>query len=247
MQPLGDGRNSDSPAQSLGAGDVAAVVCTINSISGIRDFLISLRQSGVKEIVVLDASSTDGTKDVALELADWAVGDPGTGLVRARNTGIEKTNRLLILNSESDNVMLSGELQKLIDYLVVNDFHGVSAQTVIKRDDWISRGVNTWRQGRFPAGEVSIIGTPTPFFSVISCALTPTTQLACSQMTQSCVSAGAQNLRRGLGLATQSRTGVTKPVGMKSKSVAACTGGLVRKATRMGARAAELFHKACNH
>jgi glycosyltransferase involved in cell wall biosynthesis len=54
----------------LGAGDIAAVVCTMNSISGIREFLISLRQSGVKEIVVVDASSTDGTKEVALELAD---------------------------------------------------------------------------------------------------------------------------------------------------------------------------------
>jgi hypothetical protein len=69
-QPLRDRPNSDSPAQSLGAGDIAAVVCTMNSISGIRESLISLRQSGVKEIVVVDASSTDGTKEVALELAD---------------------------------------------------------------------------------------------------------------------------------------------------------------------------------
>ena len=67
----------------------------------------------------------------------------------------------------SDNVMPCGELQKVIDYVVVNDFHGVSAQTVIQEDDWISRGLNTWRQGRFPAGEVSIIGTPTLFLGDI--------------------------------------------------------------------------------
>ena len=69
-QPLGDRPNSDKPAKSLGASDVAAVVCTMNSISGIRECLTSLRRSGVEEIVVVDASSTDGTKEVALELAD---------------------------------------------------------------------------------------------------------------------------------------------------------------------------------
>jgi len=162
-QPLGDRPNSDNPAKSLGASDVAAVVCTMNSISGIRECLTSLRRSGVEEIVVVDASSTDGTEEVARELADWVVSDPGTGLGRARNTGIEKTTKPLILNMGSDNVMPDGELQKMIDYLVVNNFHGVSAQTVIAGDDWISSGLNTWRQGRFPEGEVSIIGTPTLF------------------------------------------------------------------------------------
>jgi glycosyltransferase involved in cell wall biosynthesis len=162
-QPLGDRPDSSQVAQSLGASDVSAVVCSMNSISGIRECLTSLRQSGVEEIIVVDASSTDGTKEVALELADLVVNDPGTGLGRARNAGVEKTTKPLILNMGSDNVMPDGELQKMIDYLVMNNFHGVSAQTVLKGDDWISSGLNTWRQGRFPEGEVSIIGTPTLF------------------------------------------------------------------------------------
>ena len=162
-QPLGDRPGCSQVAQSLGASDVSAVVCSMNSISGIRECLTSLRQSGVEEIIVVDASSTDGTKEVALELADLVVSDPGTGLGRARNAGIERTTKPLILNMGSDNVMPDGELQKMIDYLVVNDFHGVSAQTVIEGDDWISSGLNTWRQGRFPEGEVSVIGTPTLF------------------------------------------------------------------------------------
>ena len=162
-QPLGDRPDSGEATQLLAAGDVAAVVCTMNSISGIRECLTSLRRSGVEEIVVVDASSTDGTREVALELADLVVSDSGTGLGRARNAGIERTTKPLILNMGSDNVMPDGELQKMIDYLVVNDFHGVSAQTVIEGDDWISSGLNTWRQGRFPEGEVSVIGTPTLF------------------------------------------------------------------------------------
>jgi glycosyltransferase involved in cell wall biosynthesis len=162
-QPLGDRPSSGKATQLLAAGDVAAVVCAMNSISGIRECLTSLRQSGVEEIIVVDASSTDGTREVALELADLVVSDPGTGLGRARNIGIEKTTKPLILNMGSDNVMPDGELQKMIDYLIANGFHGVSAQTTIEGQDWISSGLNTWRQGRFPEGEVSVIGTPTLF------------------------------------------------------------------------------------
>ena len=143
--------------------DVSAVVCTMNSIAGISECLRSLRESGIEEIIVVDASSTDGTREVARELADLVLTDPGSGLGRARNVGIEKTTKPLILNMGSDNVMPAGEVQKMIDYLVSHDYQGVSAQTVIEGDDWISSGLNTWRQGRFPEGEVSIIGTPTLF------------------------------------------------------------------------------------
>jgi glycosyltransferase involved in cell wall biosynthesis len=135
----------------------------MNSIAAIRECLTSLRASGVKEIVVVDASSTDGTREVAQELADVVVTDPGTGLGRARNTGIEHTTRPLILNMGSDNVMPAGELQKMIDYLTRNDFQGVSAQTAIDGSDWISSGLNGWRTGRFGEGEVAVIGTPTLF------------------------------------------------------------------------------------
>ncbi len=143
--------------------DVAAVVCTMNSISGIEACLRSLRESGIEEIIVVDASSTDGTHQVANELADLVLTDPGSGLGRARNVGIEKTTKPLILNMGSDNVMPTGELQKMIGYLIDHDFQGVSAQTVIEGDDWISSGLNVWRQGRFPEGQVAVIGTPTLF------------------------------------------------------------------------------------
>jgi len=143
--------------------DVSVVVCTKNSISGIQSCLKSLRESGVGQLIVVDAHSTDGTREIAGELADLVLTDPGTGLGNARNVGIKETTGSLILNMGSDNVLPAGELEKMIRYLQIGNFHGVAAQTQIVGDDFCSRGLNAWRAGRFGEGERTVIGTPTLF------------------------------------------------------------------------------------
>ena len=135
----------------------------MNSISGIERCLQSLRDCGVGEIIVVDADSTDGTREVAERLADLVLTDPGTGLGNARNVGIARSTKPLVLNMGSDNVMPSGELQRMIDALAAFDVQGVSAQTVIEGDDYLSRGLNAWRKGRFIPGPAAVIGTPTLF------------------------------------------------------------------------------------
>jgi len=135
----------------------------LNSISGIRRCLTSLREAGVGEIVVVDASSTDGTREIAAKLADRICNDPGTGLGNARNLGIASTLSPLILNMGSDNVMPVGQLQVMIDTLEELRVQGVSARTIIEGRDYPSRGLNSWRSGRFIPGPAAVIGTPTLF------------------------------------------------------------------------------------
>jgi glycosyltransferase involved in cell wall biosynthesis len=143
--------------------DVSAVVCTMNSISGIERCLISLREAGVGELIVVDARSTDGTREIAQRLADRLLDDPGTGLGNARNVGIAQTTKPLILNMGSDNVMPNGQLEVMITCLFGGDYQGVSARTAIEGGDYPSRGLNAWRKGRFRPGPASVIGTPTLF------------------------------------------------------------------------------------
>ena len=143
--------------------EVVAVVCTRNSINGIKRCLESLRAANVGEIVVVDANSTDGTRAVVEQVADRVLQDPGIGLGNARNIGIASTTAPLILNFGSDNVLPEGQLQKMIDYLERYGYQGVSAQTRIAGSDFISRGLNAWRTGRFPPGPTMVIGTPSLF------------------------------------------------------------------------------------
>ena len=143
--------------------DVSAVVCTKNSIASVEPCLQSLRNAGTGEIIVVDASSTDGTRAVADSLADRVLEDPGIGLGQARNLGIAASSRDFILNMGSDNVMPPEQLQCMLSTLTRESVAGVSAQTRIAGSGYIAFGLNTWRSGRFHPGPASVIGTPTLF------------------------------------------------------------------------------------
>jgi len=152
-----------SQARTWQPGDVSAVVCTMNSIASIEPCLQSLKDAGVGEIIVVDASSTDGTRAIADQLADTVLTDPGTGLGNARNVGIAQTSKPLILNMGSDNVLPPDQLERMIETLEDGGYHGVSARTRIDGTNYPSRGLNAWRKGRFRPGPTAVIGTPTLF------------------------------------------------------------------------------------
>jgi len=150
-------------AQDPQPSDVSAVICTKNSIASIQSCLRSLKDSGVGEIIVVDASSTDGTRETVDSLADLVLEDPGTGLGQARNIGIAASSIDFILNMGSDNVMPPGQLQRMLATLTKESVAGVSAQTRIAGSGYVAFGLNTWRSGRFRPGPASVIGTPSLF------------------------------------------------------------------------------------
>ncbi len=143
--------------------DVSAVVCTRDSIESIEACLESLRVAGVGQLIVVDADSSDGTREIAEGYADLVLRDEGVGLGVARNLGIENTTGPLILNMGSDNLMPDSQLDRMINDLERGDYAGVSARTRIEGPGYAAQGLNAWRRGRFPSGEVSVIGTPTLF------------------------------------------------------------------------------------
>lgn len=155
--------NKERSSEVLSPRDISVVVCTMNSIASIEACLTSLRNSVVGEIIVVDATSTDGTREIAKKLADSVLTDPGTGLGNARNIGIAQTSKPLILNMGSDNVLPRGQLERMIEALEEGGYDGVSAQTRIEGTNYPARGLNAWRKGRFRPGPAAIIGTPTLF------------------------------------------------------------------------------------
>jgi glycosyltransferase involved in cell wall biosynthesis len=152
-----------APTPRWSPSDVSAVICTMNSQVSIEACLTSLRRASVGQIIVVDAYSADGTRQIAEKHSDVVLNDPGIGLGNARNIGIAETTGALILNMGSDNVMPPAQLERMIDTLDRGSYQGVSAQTRIEGTNYPSKGLNAWRKGRFRPGPARVIGTPTLF------------------------------------------------------------------------------------
>lgn len=146
-----------------GSADISAVVCTLDSIATVQRCLSALRLAGVGEIIVVDGGSSDGTRDVAAEMADVLLEDPGKGLGVARNIGIAHTSLPMVLNCGSDNVVDEAALAIMIDTLHEEAVHGVSALTRVEGGSYLARSMNDYRAARFRPGRASVIGTPSLF------------------------------------------------------------------------------------
>ena len=97
--------------------EVTAVVCSWDAEEIIGECLASLRKNGVGEIILVDANSLDKTRQIASQYVDKILTDPGDGLARARNIGIQEATGKYILNFGSDNILLEGSLEKMLSWL----------------------------------------------------------------------------------------------------------------------------------
>ena len=144
---------------------VSAVICTWNSIASIRRCIESLKNNGVGEIIVVDADSDDGTKDVAFELADQIVIDLRKGLATARNMGINVSSGYYIINVGADNVMPLGSILRMIEVKEEMGWTGVSAVTSLEQShkNYFNWAMNLYKPTRYYLGERHVIGTPSLF------------------------------------------------------------------------------------
>lgn len=144
---------------------VSAVVCTWNAIASIQAVLQSLGENGVKEIIVVDADSDDGTREVATDLADRVITDPRKGLATARNYGIAEATGRWVLNCGADNVMPPGSIAAMVRELERRGWSGVSACTVLDGSggSYLSWAMGAYKRARYYPGERPVIGTPTIF------------------------------------------------------------------------------------
>ena len=147
---------ADSP---LDVNQISAVVCCLNSITSIEECLKSLRESNVKEIIVVEGGSSDGTLEVAKKYADILLLDEGRGLGNARNMGLESATGIYVLHSGPDNIYEETELLKMLQYLDAPNV-AVSAKTKVISVGYLGKLLNIYKRARYFTGERNSIGTP---------------------------------------------------------------------------------------
>lgn len=141
------------------------MVCSWNSAGSIEACLRSLRENGVGEIILVDADSDDGTREIAAPLADVILTDQRQGLAAARNLGIAAARGEYILNCGADNALPPGSLHGMLSFMLEGGWAGVSAITVLSGPGWLSWCLDLYKRLRFFPGERSVIGTPTLFLA----------------------------------------------------------------------------------
>jgi glycosyltransferase involved in cell wall biosynthesis len=140
---------------------ISAIVCTRDSVDTLAGCLSSLVAAGVNDLIVVDAGSVDGSRELAASFGALVLTDAGVGLGAARNVGIAASTGRLVLNMGADNVMPPDQLNVMVAALGGAD--GVGALTLVDGSGFIACGLNAWRQGRFRPGSVPVIGTPSLF------------------------------------------------------------------------------------
>lgn len=145
--------------------DITAVICSWNTAGTIAECMKSLQDNGIGNIILVDADSDDGTREIAKAFTNDILSDPRQGLATARNIGISKVKTKYVLNWGADNVMPAGSLEKMLNTLLDKGYSGVSAMTLLKNTDsnYISWSMNHYKIARFYPGERTVIGTPTLF------------------------------------------------------------------------------------
>jgi glycosyltransferase involved in cell wall biosynthesis len=140
---------------------ITAVVCTLNSINSIERCILGLKNSGIREIIVVDGGSTDGTVEYLMSQNIVLLFDQGLGLGAARNLGILHAKEIFILNCGSDNVMCEEVLAKMLD--IINSHSttlGVGCLTKVEVRNLLHKMLNIQWSGRITPGFKEVIGTP---------------------------------------------------------------------------------------
>jgi len=143
----------------LQVNQISVVVCCLNSISSIEECLKSLKESNVKEIIVVDGGSTDGSLNVAKKYADILLIDEGRGLGNARNIGLRRASGRFVLHSGPDNSYEEKELFKMLNYMD-GSVVAVTSKTIVKSVSYLGKLMNIYKKARFYPGERNSIGTP---------------------------------------------------------------------------------------
>jgi len=148
--------------------DLSVIVCSYNCQLTIRSCLSSVKKNNPKELILVDAASTDKTCKIARPFVDKIINDKRKGLGNARNMGLAEAKGKYIVFVGPDNIMPSGSLKKMIVYLEKYNCSIVSAVTALKDTrSYLGWAQNIYRTVKYKPGYKSVVGTPSLFKTAV--------------------------------------------------------------------------------
>lgn len=142
--------------------DVSVIICTRNNKDYIEDVVKSVIANDPGEIIIVDGNSTDGTREIVSKMNVIIVSDPGEGLAKARQVGLEASKLRYVFYVGDDNILEPDSIKNLKKYMLSHDWIGASMLTRLKdsRSSWLAFCINERLKARVNEGVTSVIGTP---------------------------------------------------------------------------------------
>lgn len=129
------------------------------------EIIIQARKHHPKEIIIVDAHSTDNTVKIAERHGCKICYDEGFGLGNARNIGLKNATGEYVLYIGPDNILKpTPNITTLIKTMDRNKWAGVGLKSrVLYPSNYFDKGMDHRWQYKLTAGEKNAIGTPFMF------------------------------------------------------------------------------------
>ena len=111
---------------------ISVCICTLNAINEIKECLNSVIKNNVEEIIVVDASSKDGTYEYLKNQEIRLFKCEKLGLAYQRQLSIEKATQEYIAIVDSQDVLDDNCLFILLNEMRTNQWHAIQASTKAK-------------------------------------------------------------------------------------------------------------------
>lgn len=115
--------------------NISVVLCVKNSAGTVEKLLQSLERSSIKEIVIVDGMSDDGTLEICRKYTDIILSDDGKGLGYARQIGAETATGDIIVYIDADVYIPTPDIfKKMFDEMIENDWVAINTQILDPRE-----------------------------------------------------------------------------------------------------------------
>lgn len=107
--------------------DVTVVIPVRNAASVLDECLASVKDQGVREVIVVDGMSTDRTLEIARQHQTTILSDEGRGLPNARMLGVTKASTHWVALVDADVILPPGALSSLLTECVEDGYDALQA------------------------------------------------------------------------------------------------------------------------
>ncbi|MDD5009215.1 MAG: glycosyltransferase family 2 protein [Syntrophorhabdaceae bacterium] len=121
---------------------LSIVIITRDTKELLQQLLHSIKKDGslkpsVKETVIIDNASADGTGDMVHNEFPWAAyvrNDKNMGFAASANQGINQSTGEYVLLLNSDTILIEGEIVKMLEFMEKNDDVGICGPQLVYPD-----------------------------------------------------------------------------------------------------------------